>query len=75
MTRMAKAMMPAMMKGRAAVRKEVLAIAVSRLQLQPSVSQHTNLTSLITCQQQFWINETYWDPIVPVSVSTRFLIC
>ena len=47
MMRMARAMMPAMMKGRAAVNKEVLAMAVSKLQLQPSVSQHTNLTSLI----------------------------
>lgn len=57
MIRMAKAMMPAMMKGKAAVNKEVLAIAESRLQLQPSVSQHTNLTSLITCH----MSTTVWD--------------
>ena len=47
MARTARAMTPAMMKGRAEVRRDwsgpVLASAVSRLQLQPSTVQQRNL--------------------------------
>ena len=42
-TRTVAAMMPAMMNGRAVVSIDVLDSAVSRLQLQPSTSQQTNL--------------------------------
>ena len=51
MARTAKAMTPAMMKGRAAVRRDsrgpVLASAVSWLQLQPSTVQQMNLEPVV----------------------------